>query len=437
MLSSLKSLAIFSGLATTHALATGGATGVDGFALANSQDPHSPTRIVLDTLGTMETDATSGLASNPTYQSLSQLCNTTVADLRQQVNNDATLFRDKHQVLTFDIARITKAAQHVDQLENKLTTSKISVSRSNRTLYDLNRIREIQTSFFTGHSTFLNEVKTDLVRLHEFLDAKPSHLSKHLAPHPDLSTWDRAGGAAAPDEAAAEDASAPDAGTDSAQQLIELTSTLQQRQHQYQQRTRRLRHVQQALLVSSSASPPHSVHVNEITDVTPAPPSFHTSFHTSLDELHSFLSNATSEHATSEEQSNEEYNQAYTALSTESSLQHGKMVQLKNQLAQARAEHQSAVTVMDKIKDSALDKSKDFETKNKKAALSALERQCALMHQSQDLRMKHYHQDLALSKQTKRLMMEIVDEMNGATGGAAGGATGGESATGGATGSMF
>jgi hypothetical protein len=225
--------------ATAHALATGGATGVDGFALANSQDPNSPTRIVLDTLGTMETDATSGLASNPTYQSLSQLCNTTVADLRQQVNNDATLFRDKHQVLTFDIARITKAAQHVDQLENKLTTSKISVSRSNRTLYDLNRIREIQTSFFTGHSTFLNEVKTDLVRLHEFLDAKPSHLSKHLAPHPDLSTWDRgAGGATTPDEAAAEDASAPDAGTDSAQQLIELTSTLQQRQHQYQQRTR-------------------------------------------------------------------------------------------------------------------------------------------------------------------------------------------------------
>ena len=93
---------------------------------------------------------------------------------------------------------------------------------------------------------------------------------------------------------------------------------------------------------------------------------------------------------------------------------------------------------MNNLKETALDKSKDFESKNKKAALKALEHQCELMHKSHELRRKNFVEDIELSKHAKELVMSVVNEMNSGgseTGAATGAATSAE--TGAETGGAF
>jgi hypothetical protein len=317
----LKHLIVLAGCTTVASSATGGATGasfdVSGFPLANVDDSNSPTYIVLNTLGNIETDASNiNTNSSSSYKSISLLCNTTITDLRQQVENDESEIQKKHNVLSYDVKRITAAAERVNKLENKVATLKVAVFRSNRTLSAISNIHEIQKGFFQGHSNFLVEARSDLQRLHSFLDAPPSHLSKNGKPIPTA--------------------------------MVELAKKLQQRTNLQKQHMRRLRHAQRAILMDSATSssllsssttrslPPHSVQVNKITDVTPEPPSFHSLFHTSLDELHSYLTNATDQHAIAQDESKKEYSQAYDTLSTESLLQNGKMIQLRAHLEEAQ-----------------------------------------------------------------------------------------------------
>ena len=387
-----------------------GATGGMGFPLADINDQTSPTRVVLDTFGTIETDATRDLSLQTSYLSVAALCNSTIDELEEQVAADASLKSTEHNVLNFDVNRIAHAEQMVDRLETKLAAVKNAAHRANQTLFDLEQIRVIQRTFFQSHTDFLGEVHTDILRLHDFLDAPPSHLSKANAPS----------------------AQAPNNAKEVESSLLQLSTSLQRRQQEHVRQARRLRHSQQALLRSSTHSePPHSVRVTDITDLTPEPPSFHSTFHTSLDQLTSFLSNATEEHTTSQEQSHAEYSLAYDTLNTEAALQRGKITRLKASLDHARGEHRAAVTVMNHMKASDDDTSKDFFMKSTKAALSSLRRQCLLMQKGQELRQKHRKLDVEMAENTKVLMMDIVNEMNGK--GVTGGATGGEE-TGGATG---
>ena len=443
-LQTMKTLAFALSLGSCAAAATGttgGATGAEaGFPLADIHDSESPTRVVLDTLGTIDTDATRDISLTTSYQSVSSLCNGTLAHYREQISLDTSAAKKKHNALTFDVHRITKSMEAVNRLENKLVAAKHSAKRSNRTLFDLSNIRELQKGYFQSHSIFLNEVHTDLQGLHKFLDAPPGHLSKHA----DLSSFSTSSSSSS--SASSESASssttttptAPDVDVSPPVSLLQLSRTLQQQQQEHMQQTHRLRHVQQAMLRSSAVnpgSPVHSVRVNKITDVTPEPLSFHEQFHTTLEDLQSFLTNATSEHTTSQAESHEEYTKAYDTMYTEAALQRGKLTQLKNALEQARAEHRAAVTIMNNLKVNGVDRTKSFNSKNTKSALSSLERQCELMEQAQELRAKHRQLDVDMSRKTKKLMIDIVEEMN--SGGVTGG-TGGTGMTGaGPTGGSF
>ena len=421
----MKTLAFALSLGSCAAAATGttgGATGAEaGFPLADIHDSESPTRVVLDTLGTIGTDATRDLSLTTSYQSVSSLCNGTLAHLREQVSLDTSAAKMKHNALTFDVHRITKSMEAVNRLENKLVAAKHSAKRSNRTLFDLSNVRELQKGFFQSHSIFLNEVHTDLQGLHKFLDTPPGHLSKHA----DLSSFSTSSSSSsASSESASSSTStsttttiptAPDVDASPPVSLLQLSRTLQQQQQQHMQQTRHLRHVQQAMLRSSAVdpgSPVHSVRVNKITDVTPEPLSFHQQFHTTLEDLQSFLTNATSEHTTSQAESHEEYTKAYDTMYTEAALQRGKLTQLKNALEQARAEHRAAVTIMNNLKVNGVDRTKSFNSKNTKSALSSLERQCELMEQAHELRAKHRQLDVEMARKVKKLMVAIVEEMN-------------------------
>ena len=439
----LRTISLLSLLNRATASPTG-ATGTDGFPLADIHDKQSPTYVVLDTLSTIASDVSSYQLQS--WESATSLCNSTISQLEAQVLADSTITKTKHEALVVDVNRITTTEQLVDSLERKLTMAKHSARRANRTLFDLQQIRLTQRTYFQSHTNFLNEVHTDVQRLHEFLDAPPGHLSKNNRPNIDAT-----GGAineAAPGgaEDSVDVAAAAPATTSPPTTLLDVSNVLQQQQHVHMEQSRRLRHSQQALLRSSSSTEPHSIRVTDITDITPEPPSFHTTFHASLDELQSFLSNATMEHTMSQEESRLEYDQAFTTLNTEAALQRGKLNQLKILLQKARAEHQAAITTMDHLKESTTDMSKEFLAKHVEASLSSLKRQCALMEKGQEMRQKHRQEDVKLSIETKKLMMDIVNEMNGVqsvTGsgeGETGGATGGDAtgaAGGGASGGAF
>jgi len=429
----LRTISLLSLLNRATASPTG-ATGTNGFPLADIHDQQSPTYVVLDTLSTIASDVSSYQLQS--WESATSLCNSTISQLEAQVLADSTITKTKHEALVVDVNRITTTEQLVDSLETKLTMAKHSARRANRTLFDLQQIRLTQRTYFQSHTNFLNEVHTDVQRLHEFLDAPPGHLSKNNRPNNDATggaTNEAATGGA---EDSVDVAAAAAATTAPPTTLLDVSNVLQQQQHVHMEQSRRLRHSQQALLRSSSSTEPHSIRVTDITDITPEPPSFHTTFHASLDELQSFLSNATMEHTTSQEESHLEYDQAFTTLNTEAALQRGKLNQLKILLQKARAEHQAAITTMDHLKESTTDMSKEFLAKHVEASLSSLKRQCALMEKGQEMRQKHRQEDVKLSKSTKKLMMDIVNEMNGVmtmfedeTGsgeGETGGATGGD-----------
>ena len=333
----------------------------------------APSRIVLDTLARIQSDALADKENAAKFQQLADRCNATISRLQEQIALDESRARRKHDELKFDVARITDAVAAVTTLENQFESVKRASARANRTLADLRSIRSLQVSYFNSHSEFLTETQGMLTELHKYLDAPPGHLSRKNVPSAGIS-------------------------------LSQLSENIMRRRR----RLRRFKHSATALVrqgLGSDNESPVSAKIH------PAPHIFHQTFHSSLQELNELLGNATSEYRSDKDGASNYFQAAFDTLHKEAQLQHGKVIKLQNKLDEARAKHRRAVLVMEHVKESPSDTARKFLMKNAAAALKATENQCDFLRRAQVDRQEHWEKDRKAAGLTQNLVQRLTDDI--------------------------